>query len=303
MNAAIDDQQPEVTPAIVGNGPVREAAVPAGSASNRPAERGAPPPPAQGRPFLDRRVLVTALPLIATALFIALWWLMKLANGWNDVILPSPANVLASLRENSQLLFEHGMVTLQETVVGYGLSILIAVPLGVIIGYSWVVDKALSPILMGLNAVPKVAIAPLLIIWMGFGMEPKIAMVVLLSFFPIVLGAASGIKATPEDLAEMMRSLDPSAMQMFVKLRLRAALPQIFVGLQVAIALAVIGAVIGEFAGATKGLGYLITVSGGTADTSLAFASLVILSVISIALYYIVLGIERWLVPWADHRP
>lgn len=302
MNAAIDDQQPEVTPAIVGNGPVRETALPAGPATDRPAERGAPPP-VQGRPFLDRRVLVTALPLIATALFIALWWLMKLANGWNDVILPSPANVLASLRENSQLLFEHGMVTLQETVVGYGLSILIAVPLGVIIGYSWVVDKALSPILMGLNAVPKVAIAPLLIIWMGFGMEPKIAMVVLLSFFPIVLGAASGIKATPEDLAEMMRSLDPSAMQMFVKLRLRAALPQIFVGLQVAIALAVIGAVIGEFAGATKGLGYLITVSGGTADTSLAFASLVILSVISIALYYIVLGIERWLVPWADHRP
>lgn len=253
-------------------------------------------------PFLDRRVLVALLPLIATAVFVLLWWGLKLLNGWNDVILPSPARVLASLSSNSSLLWRHGLVTLQETVLGYGLAIVIAVPLGVLIGYSWVIDKALSPILMGLNAVPKVAVAPLLIIWMGFGMEPKVAMVVLLSFFPIVLGAASGIKATPPDLIEMMRSLDPTPLQMFFKLRLRAALPQIFVGLQVAIALAVIGAVIGEFAGATKGLGYLITVSGGTADTSLAFASLVILSGISIALYYIVLAIERLLVPWAEVR-
>ena len=288
MNAAVDDQPPLTRPTIVD--PAAE-------------NLAAPVVPESRGPWLDRRVLVTLLPLLATALFIFLWWGMKLLNGWNDVILPSPARVLSSIAENSQLLWRHGLVTLQETVVGYGLAILIAVPLGVIIGYSWVVDKALSPILMGLNAVPKVAVAPLLIIWMGFGMEPKVAMVVLLSFFPIVLGAASGIKATPPDLAEMLRSLDPSAWQMFIKLRLRAALPQIFVGLQVAIALAVIGAVIGEFAGATKGLGYLITVSGGTADTALAFASLVILSVISIALYYIVLAIERLLVPWADHRP
>ena len=137
-------------------------------------------------PFLDRRVLVALLPLIATAVFVLLWWGLKLLNGWNDVILPSPARVLASLSSNSSLLWRHGLVTLQETVLGYGLAIVIAVPLGVLIGYSWVIDKALSPILMGLNAVPKVAVAPLLIIWMGFGMEPKVAMVVLLSFFPIV---------------------------------------------------------------------------------------------------------------------
>jgi len=288
VNTAIDEQRP--------TSPARPAEV-------RPAEPDTAVVPAARRPWLDRRILVTLLPLLATALFILLWWGMKLLNDWNDVILPSPARVLRSLSDNSALLWRHGLVTLQETVVGYGLAILIAVPLGVIIGYSWVVDKALSPILMGLNAVPKVALAPLLIIWMGFGMEPKVAMVVLLSFFPIVLGAASGIKATPADLAEMLRSLDPSPWQMFIKLRLRAALPQIFVGLQVAIALAVIGAVIGEFAGATKGLGYLITASGGTADTALACASLVILSVISIALYYIVLAVERLLVPWADHRP
>ncbi|HRP47476.1 MAG: ABC transporter permease [Trueperaceae bacterium] len=279
-----------------------ETAVPGEPPTQQPL--GPDPAIAIGRiPLFERRLVVASLPLIATALFVLLWWVVKQAYGWNDVILPSPGRVLGSLAKNSQLLTKHGLVTLQETVLGYGLAILIAVPLGVIIGYSWVVDKALSPILMGLNAVPKVAVAPLLIIWMGFGLEPKIAMVVLLSFFPIILGAASGIKATPDDLAEMMRSLDPSAAQMFLKLRLRAALPQIFVGLQVAIALAVIGAVIGEFAGATKGLGYLITVSGGTADTALAFAALVILSVISIALYYIILGVERLLVPWADHRP
>jgi|SRR5690606_9352409 len=254
-------------------------------------------------PVLDRRLLAAVLPLLATGLFVLAWWGLKVVSGWNDVILPSPAKVVSSIASNSQLLWRHGLVTLRETVVGYGLAILIAVPLGVLIGYSWVVDKALSPILMGLNAVPKVAVAPLLIIWMGFGIQPKVAMVVLLSFFPIVLGAASGIKATPPDLVEMMRSLDPTPLQMFFKLRLRAALPQLFVGLQVAIALAVIGAVIGEFAGATRGLGYLITVSGGTADTALAFASLVVLSAISIGLYYVVLAVERLLVPWAEVRP
>lgn len=254
-------------------------------------------------PFFRSPAFAAALPLIATALFLVAWQAAKVASGWNDIILPSPARVLRALIDNAPLLYRHGVVTVQETVIGYGLAILIAVPLGVAIGYSWVLDKAMSPILMGLNAVPKVAVAPLLIIWMGFGMEPKIAMVVLLSFFPIVLGAAAGIKATPEDLAEMMRSLDPSPLQMFFKLRLRAALPHIFVGLHVAIALAVIGAVIGEFAGATRGLGYLITVSGGTANTALAFASLVVLSLISIVLYYLVLAIERLLVPWADGRP
>jgi NitT/TauT family transport system permease protein len=254
-------------------------------------------------PFLRSPAFAAALPLVATALFLVAWQAAKVASGWNDIILPSPARVLRALIDNAPLLYRHGVVTVQETVIGYGLAILIAVPLGVAIGYSWVLDKAMSPILMGLNAVPKVAVAPLLIIWMGFGMEPKVAMVVLLSFFPIVLGAAAGIKATPEDLAEMMRSLDPSRLQMFFKLRLRAALPHIFVGLHVAIALAVIGAVIGEFAGATRGLGYLITVSGGTANTALAFASLVVLSLISIVLYYLVLAIERLLVPWADGRP
>ena len=134
---------------------------------------------------------------------------------------------------------------------------------------------------------------------MGFGAGPKVAMVVLICFFPIVIGTATGLKATPAELVELSRSLAASPLQEFVKIRFPASLPYVFVGLKVAITLAVIGAVVGEFVGATNGLGYVIIASGQNANTSLAFAAIVLLSLISIALFYGLVLLERLTIPWA----
>lgn len=268
------------------------------SASVTAAEKAkSPDPDARKR---RGKTLIILLPLVGTAVLLGGWWLTKVVSGWNEFILPSPADVATTIVERWSIMLSNTWVTLWETVAGFLLAVVIGVPLGVALAYSWIFDRMFSPILFGFNAVPKIAVAPLLVIWMGFGVLPKIVMVVLLCFFPIVLSTAAGIKSTPEELREVIRSLEATPFQAFRKVRLPSAFPHMFVGLKLAISLAVIGAVIGEFVGATKGLGYLIVISGGTADTSLAFAALAVLAVISIALYYALTALERWLVPWAE---
>jgi NitT/TauT family transport system permease protein len=244
--------------------------------------------------------MVIVLPLVGTLLLLAAWWVVKVVTGWNEFILPSPVDVVTTIVEKWDIMIDNTWITIWETVGGFLLAVVIGVPIGVALAYSWVFDRMFSPILFGVNAVPKIAVAPLLVIWMGFGVLPKIVMVVLLCFFPIVLSTAAGIKSTPVELRELIRSLEASAWQAFRKVRLPSAFPHLFVGLKLAISLAVIGSVIGEFVGATKGLGYLIVISGGTADTSLAFAALVFLALISIALFYLLTALEGWLVPWAE---
>ncbi len=135
--------------------------------------------------------------------------------------------------------------------------------------------------------------------WFGFGISSKVLMVVLVCVFPIVISTASGMKSTPDELVELFRSLDATRGQKFFKLRLRHALPQIFVGLKVAISLAVIGAVIAEFVGARAGLGYVISTSGASADTSLAFAAMTLLAIISIGLFYGLSYLEEKVLPYA----
>jgi NitT/TauT family transport system permease protein len=150
--------------------------------------------------------------------------------------------------------------------------------------------------------VPKLALAPILVLWMGFGSGPKVVMVVLLCVFPIVLSTATGLKSTAAELDELARSLTATELQAFRKVRRPSALPHIFVGLKVGISLAVIGAVIGEFVGATRGLGYVIVASGQNADTTLAFAAIVLLAVMSVVLFYVLVALEALLVPWARHE-
>lgn len=255
--------------------------------------------PPEARRSRPRRALEPALPIVATVLLLAAWWGIKAAFGLDTFVLPSPGDVARSIVEEWEALLSNGLTTLWETLAGFILAVVIAVPLGVSLAYSWIMDRMFSPILFGFNAVPKIAIAPLLVVWMGFGQLPKVVMVVLVCFFPIVLSTAAGMRQTPEEIRELIRSLKATWLQEFLKVRLPAALPHIFVGLKVAISLAVIGAVIGEFVGATSGLGYLIVASGGSADTPLAFAALAALAAISVALFYSLRALEKWLVPWA----
>jgi NitT/TauT family transport system permease protein len=216
--------------------------------------------------------------------------------GW---LLPAPSAIALALAEWRGELVRHSLVTLYETLVGFALAIAVSIPLAVAVVYSSVLRNTIYPILLAFQSVPKVAIAPLLALWIGFGMLPKIVVVFLVCFFPIIVATATGLAAVPAPLMDLIRSLSASTLQTFMKIRFPTAMPHIFVGLKIAITFAVIGAVIGEFVGSEDGLGYLILVSTSQSRTPLAFGALVLLTVMSIVLYYGIAFIERIAVPWA----
>ncbi|MGE5691886.1 MAG: ABC transporter permease [Pseudomonadota bacterium] len=259
------------------------------------------PPRVRRRPSA-RGVLGWVLPLLTLALLVVAWDLATRVFDWPVWLVPAPSDVWNALQENRSLLPHHFRVTLMETLGGFALAIAVGIPLAVAIAYSRLLERTIYPVLLGLNAVPKIAIAPILVLWMGFGYGPKIVVTFLLCVFPIVISTATGLRSTPPELVELVRSLSASSVQAFAKVRFPAALPHVFVGLKVAISLAVIGAVIGEFVGAEAGLGHVIIASGSNVDTSLAFGAMVLLGVMSIALFYLLVAVERLLIPWARHE-
>jgi NitT/TauT family transport system permease protein len=238
----------------------------------------------------------------STLTFIALILLWELLvrelkiPGW---LLPAPSAIAIALADWRGELLRHSLVTLYETLLGFALAIAISVPLAVAVVYSPILRNTIYPILLAFQSVPKVAIAPLLALWIGFGMLPKIVVVFLVCFFPIIVATATGLAAVPAPLMDLIRSLSASTVQTFMKIRFPTAMPHIFVGLKIAITFAVIGAVIGEFVGSEDGLGYLILVSTSQSRTPLAFGALVLLTVMSIVLYYGIALVERIIVPWA----
>jgi NitT/TauT family transport system permease protein len=186
-----------------------------------------------------------------------------------------------------------------ETLEGFALATVVGLAIAVLVVSFRVIDRMFSPLLVAANAVPKVALAPLVLVWFGLGQVSKVVLVFLVCFFPIVVAAAAGFSATPGDLAELARSLSASRAQTFLKVRVPAALPHIFVGLKVAVGLAVIGATVGEFSGASEGLMFAVQSYSGQGETAQAVAALILLAVISLVLYYLVVGLERLLLPWA----
>ena len=245
------------------------------------------------------RLVEIGLPVVTLVIIMVAWqvsaWIFK-PPLW---LLPSPANVIETSIEWSDELPWHSLVTLYETIVGFIASIVLGIPIAIMIVYSKFLQRTIYPILLALQSVPKVAIAPLLLMWVGHGELPKIIVVFLVCFFPIVVSATAGMQAVPAALLDLVRSLSAGQFQVFLKIRLPNSLPYIFVGLKVAITLAVIGAVIGEFVGSNKGLGYLILISTQQFDTALAFAAIILLTLMSIILFYVVEFLERLIVPWA----
>lgn len=239
------------------------------------------------------------LPLVTFAVLLLIWEAAVREAKIPAWLLPSPSVIGAAFVDWWRELLFHSLVTLYETLAGFALAIALGVPLAVAVVYSPVLQKTIYPILLALQSVPKVAIAPLLALWIGFGAMPKIIVVFLVCFFPIVVATATGLTAVPPALMDLIRSLSATPFQIFVKARFPTAMPHIFVGLKIAITFAVIGAVIGEFVGSESGLGYLILVSSSQSRTPVAFAALVVLTLMSIVLYYAVEFVERLMVPWA----
>lgn len=239
-------------------------------------------------------------PLLTFAALVVLWELVVRLTQLPGWLLPAPSAIIKAVIDWRSELAWHFLVTLYETVAGFALAIVVSIPLAVGIVYSRFLQNTIYPILLALQSMPKVAIAPLLVLWIGFGTLPKIIVVFLVCFFPIIVSTATGLAAVPAPLIELIQSLSATPYQTFIKIRFPTAMPHIFVGLKIAVTLAVIGAVIGEFVGSEDGLGYLILVSTSQSRTALAFGVLVLLTIMSIVLYYCVALIQWLVIPWTD---
>lgn len=239
------------------------------------------------------------LPTLGVGSALASWWLATVIIGIRPLFLPSPLDIYDQLRQHPRYLAEQAWVTIYETLGGFAIAAVAGLGTAALLAASQTVERATLPLIVALNAIPKVALAPLLILWLGYGSAPKITLAASICFFPIVVAAVAGLTATPADLGELARSLSASRTQMFLKIRARWALPQVFVGLKLAMTLAVIGTVVAQLQSPTAGLGAVIAISGQSVNTPLAFAAIMLLMIISIVLFYGVAAAERLLVPWA----
>jgi NitT/TauT family transport system permease protein len=244
-----------------------------------------------------QRAIYPALGLIA---ILALWQAYTHLSGISRIVLPSPLDIVEVSMRRYDLLIKETWPTVIETVLGFVLALVIGIPLAVCVANSRLLNLALYPILVAMQSVPKVAIAPIILVWFGLGMQSKLAIAFLVAFFPVVVDTAAGLRATPTGLLELARSLRASSWQVFAKVQMPAALPFIFAGAKVAITLAVIGAVIGEFVGSVNGLGNLLLTANSQMDGPLAWAALIWLSVLGILLFAAVALIERLTMPWAE---
>jgi NitT/TauT family transport system permease protein len=213
-------------------------------------------------------------------------------------LLPSPKLIYLNTMKWGRFLPMHTLVTLYETIAGFLLALAIGIPLAVLIVYSSVLRNTIYPVLLVLQSVPKVAIAPLLVIWVGAGEMSKILIVAIVAFFPIVVDSATGLNSVEPELLELSHSLHATKLQIFFRIRFPWALPYIFSGMKVAISLSVIGAVIGEFVGSDRGLGFLVLMATGEMNTALVFGVLVVLSALGILAFAAINILEKMICPW-----
>lgn len=245
----------------------------------------------------DKLVRILA-PLILLLLLLAAW---ELSVYWFDVkpfILPAPSQVFTAFIENISMLTWHGAVTFSEILLGLLLGGLGGIFLAIVVFYSPMLDKALYPLIIGSQMIPVFAIAPILIVWMGYGLWPKVTVAALISFFPLVVNVSDGLREPTEEAVDLFRSLGATRRQVFWKLRLPASLPTLFSGLKVSATLSVVGATIGEWVGSHQGLGYLMLQSNARLRMNLVFAAILMLAILGLLLFGALRIIERRVVHW-----
>lgn len=266
--------------------------------AHRVAEASAP----HGAVGTRRDLPVWVPPTIATVMLIALWEAGVRLLQVKDYILPTPSAVADELWVQRGLLWDATLVTGMEIVLGFLLAILFSVPVAMLVTSFRFIERSIYPLLVISQTVPKIAIAPLFVVWFGFDMTSKVLMAFLISFFPILVDAIVGLRSISPESRDLMRSMGAGRMRIMKDLRLPASLPYLMSGLKVAITLAVVGAVVGEFVGSTDGLGYQLLQANSTLDTRLLFADIVVLTVIGMILYYGVELLERLLIPWHSSK-
>jgi NitT/TauT family transport system permease protein len=242
-------------------------------------------------------------PLAGVAAFLLIWQVFVVAYGVPAYLLPAPAAIADAFVSQLPSLLSNGWVTIYEMLAGYALAVGIAIPLAIAITSSKRFNEFVMPTMLFFQIVPKVAIAPLFLVWFGVGATPKVLVAFLISFFPIVIDAAVGLRSMSTEMIDLARSMGATRMQVFAQFRLPTSLPYLFSGLKVAATLAIAGTVVGEFVGADKGLGYLLLVTNSNMETALMFATIVALTIIGLVFYYLVELLEAFLIPWhVTHR-
>jgi NitT/TauT family transport system permease protein len=248
-------------------------------------------------PRMDRAIRLV-LPVFGVVALLLAWHFYVVAFNVAPAVLPRPGAVGESIIKNWRLLADEGRITLLESLYGFLLAFFLGVPLAVAISSSRTLNLMFYPLLIATQSLPKVALAPLILVWLGMGLESKLAIAWLVAFFPIVVDTATGLRNTPAEFLDLAASVRANGWQTFWKIRFPAALPFVLSGCKVAITLAVIGAVIGEFIGSNEGLGNLLLVANSQVNVPLAFAALFGLAVIGIGLYAAVVAVELGLKPW-----
>ncbi|MGE0746614.1 MAG: ABC transporter permease [Rhodospirillales bacterium] len=218
------------------------------------------------------------------------------------VLLPAPSLVFADMAKSTDWIFVHTSYTLFATLLGFGLAVVFGVAIAVAIVYSPFLERTLYTLLVAFNSLPKVALAPLFIIWMGTGMSPKVAIALVIAIFAIVIDMVLGLRSVDPDMLDLAKTCNASPLQTLLKIRFPNALPSLFAGMKVAIGLALVGAIVGEFVAADRGLGYVIQSAQGMFDTTRMFTGLVLLGLLGTILFFLIDLAERLMLPWHVSR-
>ena len=249
-----------------------------------------------------RRVLDRTQLLVTLLGFLAVWEFGVRVSGVPGYILPPPSVILGVLIERAPTLAYHAAVTTTVILVGFTLAVLVGIPLALGVAFSPWFKRVVYPAIVLSQMIPKIAVAPLFIIWFGFDVTPRILITFLIAFFPIVIDAVVGFTSLQPEAVRLARSMGARPLDFFLKVRLPHALPNLFAGMKMAMAGAAVGAIVGEFVASSAGLGYLLLVANGELNTPLVFAGIFVLSSIGIALYFTIELAERAMIPWHASR-
>ena len=242
-------------------------------------------------------------PVVTLAAALIAWELVVDLFTVPEYLLPPPTGVARAMAAEWRYLLFHTWVTTKEILLGFALAVLVGIPTAVAIVSSPTLERAIYPLLVASQSVPKIAIAPLLIFWAGIGTLPKVLVAFLISFFPIIIDTVVGLRSVEPEMLHLARSMGAGERRIFVKIRFPSALPNIFAGFKVAVTLAVVGAIVGEFIQADQGLGYALLQANAVLNTKLSFAAIIVLAALGVVMFVIVDVIERRLIPWhVSHR-
>jgi NitT/TauT family transport system permease protein len=241
-------------------------------------------------------------PILFLVVLIVLWDLAIRVFKIPPYQVPKPEDVVVTLVEQWRELLVQAVPTLTATVLGFLVAVAFGIPVAMLIAGSRTVEGYVYPLLVFSQSIPKVAIAPLFVVWFGFGLFPKIISAFLLGFFPVVVSAVQGFKSVDPDMVDLARAMEADRLQVFRTIHIPHALPAIFSGLKVSVTLAVVGAVVGEFVGSNSGIGFVLQRSIGNFELPMMFAALVILALMGVLLFWIVDLAERLTIPWHASR-